>query len=121
MRFMFLIHGDRSSFEQMTLEQQRGVHLGHHAFQEEVRNRGIFVDGAPLDEAPATKTVRGAAGKPLVTDGPFAETKEVLGGYYVLDCKDYDEAIELGKKIHAIGGGTVEVLRIVEVSELVVP
>ena len=68
------------------------------------------VDGAKLDRSSHAVTVRRKNGKPAVTDGPFAETKEQLGGYHVVECKDREEAISLAMRIPTLGvGGTVEV------------
>src|ERR1700753_3602972 len=68
------------------------------------------IDGAHLQPAEMTTTVRDAGGRPLITDGPFAATKEVLTGYYVLDAPDLDEALEFARRIPAVRmGGVVEV------------
>jgi hypothetical protein len=71
--------------------------------------RGILTGGAPLQPTSAATTVRVRNGKTLITDGPFAETKEQLAGTYVLDCKDLDEAIEMAAKIPDALFGSVEI------------
>ncbi|MGZ4787710.1 MAG: YciI family protein, partial [Terriglobales bacterium] len=72
----------------------------HRALQQETSERGILLGANPLKPSTTATTVRRTAdGKPLITDGPFAETKEQLAGYYLLDCKDIDEAISYAQKI----------------------
>ncbi|MDE3178654.1 MAG: YciI family protein, partial [Acidobacteriota bacterium] len=80
-------------------------------------DRGVFRGAEPLQPVSMATSVRTSAGKVIVTDGPFAETKEQLGGYYILDCKDLDEALEWAAKIPICGegGGCVEVRPIIEV------
>lgn len=79
------------------------------AFTAEVRARGLMQGGEALDSTSTATSVRVRDGETLVTDGPFAETKEVLTGFYLLDCKDLDEAIELAARIPTAKRGTVEV------------
>jgi hypothetical protein len=71
----------------------------HAEIERELRALGVFVSGAGLMPVEAGTSVRLKDGKPLVTDGPFAEAKEVAGGYYILDCKDIDEAVEYASRI----------------------
>ena len=80
-----------------------------NAFTRETRERGQFVAGEALDSTATATSVRVQDGKTVVTDGPFAETKEALGGFYLLECKDLDEAIEMAAKIPAARRGTIEV------------
>ncbi len=80
-----------------------------NAFADECRRRGALVAGDPLtnDDAATTVAVRG--GRTMITDGPFVETREHLGGYYVLDCRDLDEALELAALCPMASQGTIEV------------
>jgi hypothetical protein len=71
--------------------------------------RGIEVEGLELDDPDKARVVRVREGETLVTDGPFAETKEVLGGYFLADCKDLDQAIELAERVPLVGKGSVEI------------
>ena len=73
-----------------------------------------LVDGKELDEPATAKTVRVHDGEPIVTDGPYAETKEQLGGFFVLDCDDLDQAIELATKIPLVERASVELRPVVE-------
>jgi hypothetical protein len=70
---------------------------------------GVLVDSAPLDPPATARTLRLRDGRPLVTDGPFLEVKEAIGGYYVLDCADHDEALKWAATIPAARYGAVEV------------
>lgn len=79
------------------------------AYNEYVKASGYYVDGAPLAELSTATTVRLRDGKRVITDGPFAETKEFLGGYYLVDCPSLDEAIELAAACPAAHFGSIEV------------
>jgi hypothetical protein len=76
---------------------------------QETRDRSQFVAGEALDSTATATSVRVRDGRTVVTDGPFAETKEALGGFYLLSCRDLDEAIEMAAKIPAAKRGTIEV------------
>ena len=105
MRYMMLVYTQENN--NATPEEMTEVYNGHLAVQQETTRRGIFRAAEPLQTTAAATTVRMQDGKALVTDGPFAETKEQLAGYYLLDCADLDEALEWAAKIpSACGGGT---------------
>jgi len=85
---------------------------GHRTLMEEAVSKGVFIAAEPLSPTASATTVRVDDGKTLVTDGPFAETKEQLAGYYMLDCANLDEAIEWAAKIPTAcrgGGGCIEI------------
>ena len=92
MRYMMLIYSRED--DSATPEQLQQVAASHGAMMEEAARRGIFRAAEPLAPSSTATTVRTEEGRVLLTDGPFAETKEQLAGYYILDCKDLDEAIE---------------------------
>ena len=96
-----LLTGRRRDF--MTIGQ------GYGAFTKEVREAGIMKEGAPLQGVDTATTVRVRGGKTDVIDGPFAETKEVLGGYYVLECENLDDAIAYAAKIPSAEFGSIEI------------
>ena len=81
----------------------------YYEFTNEVKARGLFIAGQPLESVSTATTVRVRDGKTRISDGPFAETKEVLGGYYLLDCKDLDEALECAARIPTAKHGSIEV------------
>jgi hypothetical protein len=85
------------------------------AFHAECRERGVLVASAPLQDPDTATTVRTRGGRTVKLDGPFAETKEWLGGYFVLDCKDLGEASELAAKCPTAEVGSVEVRPLLEV------
>jgi hypothetical protein len=112
MRYMLLIYSDERSSQAASREEQEKIMAGHGAVMAETSQRGILKGAEPLAPTSTATTVRIEHGKVLVTDGPFAETKEQLAGYYLLDCNDLDEAIEWAAKIPtacAGGSGCVEV------------
>jgi hypothetical protein len=111
MRFLFLIHGDTENEAALTPDERRAIVDAHIAYAEMLRERGAHVLGDALT-GEAT-TVRPGE-KPFVVDGPFAETKEGVGGFYVVDCADRDEAIELAAQVPQSPGVVVEVLGIAE-------
>ena len=94
MRYMMLIYSQED--EATTPEEMSAVAADHKALMDQARDRGVFRAADPLQTSSTATTVRVQDGRPLVTDGPFAETKEQLAGYYILDCQDLDEALRLG-------------------------
>lgn len=86
-----------------------------NAFADECRRRGAFVAGDALTKDGAATTVAVRDGRTMITDGPFLETREHLGGYYVLDCRDLDEALELAALCPLAAVGTIEVRPVVRV------
>ena len=122
MRYMLLIYSNERSMEALSPEEEGRIKAEHWAVMEETSRRGIFKGADPLQPTSTATTVRAQSGKVLVTDGPFAETKEQLAGYYILDCKDLDEALEWAAKIPtacAEGSGCVEVRPIREMTRRV--
>jgi hypothetical protein len=118
MRYMFLIYSREKDFAEAPAEDRAQVRAGHWAVMDETKSRGVFVAGEPLQPTAMATTIRKANGKPLVVDGPFAETKEQLAGYYILDCKNLDEAIGWAAKIPTAckgGEGCIEIRPIAEI------
>ena len=111
MRYMFLIYTTDTGAVNVSPEETEKVKQRHWALMNETREKGIFRGAEPLAPANTATTVRVQNGKTLTLDGPFAETKEQLAGYYILDCKDLDEAISYAAKIPLCGGagGCIEV------------
>jgi hypothetical protein len=109
MRYLLMICTEERAIEGMTPETGEAMMGEYFAFQEEMASRGVLQGGERLQPTSDATTVRVRDGETLTTDGPFAETKEQIGGYYVADCKDLDEAIEVASKIPGARIGSIEV------------
>jgi len=112
MRYMFLIYSRETDMAGMSAADMDELKAAHRAVMDETRAKGIFQGAEPLHPTATATTVRMDGGKPVVLDGPFAETKEQLAGYYILDCKDLDEAIAWAARIPTAckgGAGCVEI------------
>ena len=114
MRYMLLIYGNEQEHAKFTKEQFEAEMKAYDAFGDEAQKRGVLVGGEPLHPTNTATTVRVKNDRTLSTDGPFAETKEQLGGYYLLNCKDLDEAIEFAAKIPGAAIGSIEVRPIMD-------
>ena len=110
MKYLTLIYGDAAAREALSEEEQQTVSERYMALSREA----AVADGAELQDSDTATTVRVRDGETLTTDGPFAETKEQLGGYYLVDCGSLDEAIEFAARIPAAERGSVEVRPLVE-------
>jgi hypothetical protein len=111
MRFLFLIHGDTAAEAALTPDERRAIVGEHMAYADMLRERGAQVLGEALTGEGFT--VRPSE-NPIVTDGPFAETKEAVGGFYVVECASRDEAVDLAGRVPQSPGVAVEVLTIAE-------
>ena len=109
MQYMLLIYGDESAWSTRSEEENGKIFQDYGAYTEELRASGAFVEGAPLQPTGTATTVTLVDGDRVVTDGPFAETKEQLGGYYIVDVASLDEALEWAAKIPSARLGTIEV------------
>jgi hypothetical protein len=110
MQYLLLIYQVEGPAESATDDEAMASELeGYAAFTRESRERHQFLAGEALEPTSTATSVRVRDGKVVVTDGPFAETKEALGGFYLLECRDLDEAIEMAAKIPAARRGTIEV------------
>src|SRR6266513_3049458 len=105
MRYMLLIYTNENQFDQLSPEAQQRIMEGQCAVMDETSRRGIYRGAEHLHPTSTATTVRVQNAKLVTTDGPFAETKEQLAGYYILDCKDLDEAIAWAVKISTCCGG----------------
>ena len=109
MKVMALIYGDQSSWESFSDEQREEVYKRYRAFAEEAREAGVMVGGDELASTKDATTVRVRGDETLVTDGPYAEVKEALGGYFVFECKSMDQAVDFAARIPGAEHGAVEV------------
>ena len=116
MRYMMLIYSQED--ESATAEELQEVAAAHRRVMNEAARHGVFCAADPLESATIATTVRMEGGKAVITDGPFAETKEQLAGYYILDCQNLDEALAWAAKIPTGcrgGRGYIEVRPIHEI------
>jgi len=114
-RYLALIYTEERT-EPPSDGEGRQMMAEYGEYTEMIKDRGAMLGGEALEPSTAATTVRVRDGKVSTTDGPFAETKEQLGGYYLLDCKDLDEAIDLASKIPGARWGAIEVRPILEFS-----
>lgn len=109
MQYILLIYGDEQAWESMSREEMEKVYAEHMAYAEAMEKAGILRGGAELKPTSTATSVRFGNGKPRTVDGPFAETKEQLGGYYVIDVDDLEQAIAWAGKMPGMQEGTVEI------------
>lgn len=115
MRYMMLIY---SREEEAAVEDLQRVSEEHRAVMEDAARRGVFRAADPLASSVTATTVRKSDGRVLITDGPFAETKEQLAGYYILDCADLDEALEWAARIPTACQGATGCVEVRPIREL---
>jgi hypothetical protein len=115
MRYLLLICTDETAMDTASPEEAAASRAEYDAFGEEMGRRGVLEGGARLRPTSDATTVRVRDGEVLASDGPFAETKEQMGGYYVVDCENLDQAIEVAAKIPGARSGSIEVRPIWEI------
>ncbi|MGB0716478.1 MAG: YciI family protein [Phycisphaerae bacterium] len=109
MQYMLLIHSDESVYPKMSEEEMNTLMAGYGKFTEELQSAGAMVVAHRLQPTHSATTVRIREGETMITDGPFAETKEQFGGYYIVEAGDLDEAMAWAAKIPTVKYGSVEV------------
>ena len=115
MKYMLLVYLD----EQAMSESEREQCYGDSAqLARDLNLSGQYLDASPLQPTPMATSVRMREGKRLVTDGPFAETREQLGGYFLVDARDLDDAINVAARIPAARLGTIEIRPVMEIAGL---
>jgi len=115
MRYMLLIYLDENALSDTQREE---CYAKSAEYARQLNTSGHFLASSPLHPTSTATSIRVREGKRLVTDGPFAETREQLGGYYLINARDLDEAIEIAAKIPAGQWGTVEVRPVIEIPGL---
>src|SRR5215216_7481389 len=114
MKYMLLIYHGEQSWDAITENERQQVYLEYRKLREQLVSRGQFVSGSELQPITTATTVRVRDGKELVTDGPFAETHEQLGGYILIEAENLDEATSIAAQIPSARTGTVEVRPLAE-------
>jgi len=120
MKYLLLLNNSAEQWEQWhSLSDEEAQRLRAeemprwNALFEWMGEQGIEANGLELDDPGHARVVQVRDGETVVTDGPFAETKEVIGGYFIADCKDLDQAIELAQRVPLVGKGSVEIRPVV--------
>jgi hypothetical protein len=117
MNYMILIYNDEKGWAAMPPSARDEANASFFAYTKELKEAGVMRGGDGLQPTSTATTVRIREGKRLVTDGPFAETKEQLGGFYLIECKDIDEATKWAAKVPSAAMGSVEVRPVMIFSE----
>jgi len=117
MRYALLIYGDQQAQVGMSEADAAAMVQAYNEFTKDIVDRGLMQGGEALQPTTTATTVRVRGDETLTTDGPFAETKEQLGGFYLVDCKDLDEAIETAARIPGARDGAIEVRPVMEFPE----
>ena len=115
MKYLCLIYSDESQWAKAPQTETEKMMTEYRAFGESIRESGHHLAGFRLHPTPMATTVRIRGGKLSTTDGPFAETKEQLGGFYLIEAKDLNEAIQIGARIPGARVGSIEVRPVWEV------
>lgn len=109
MQYMLLIYSNEKDWDKQTPEQMGEVMAEYNAFTESIVKSGNYKAGEPLEPTTAATTVRVRNGKTQITDGPFAETREQLGGFYWVEARDLDQALQMAARIPSARVGCIEV------------
>jgi hypothetical protein len=112
MKYMLLIYGDENAW---TESERQACYAESAQVAQQLHAKGQFLAASPLQSVAVATSVQVRDGKHLVTDGPFAETREQLGGYFLVDAKNLDDAIEIAGQIPGTRKGTVEIRPILEI------
>jgi hypothetical protein len=110
MQYLLLCCFDEERWANLPESQRHQIMQEYGAWKQDITTRGHYRAGAKLQPTANATTVRARNGKPALTDGPFAETKEQLGGYHLIECQDLDEALSIARRIPTLkAGGVIEV------------
>ncbi len=115
MQYLLLIYEDEKNWAKMSEAEKGKIFSEYGQLTEDLKKTGRHLGGNPLQPTSTATTVRVRNGKRLTTDGPFAETKEQLGGYYLIEAKDLDEAISLAARVPTARSGSIEVRPIMKI------
>jgi hypothetical protein len=115
MKYMLLVYLDEQALSETEREH---CYVESAQLAQDLNSAGQYLDASPLHPIATATSVRVRDGKRLVTDGPFAETREQLGGYYVIEARDLDEAIGIAERVPPVRFGTVEIRPVMEIAGL---
>jgi hypothetical protein len=114
MKYLLLIYGDEGNWGTVSEQDRASITEAYNDYSDEVQKAGVSLAAEALQPTASATTVRVRNGETLLTDGPFAETKEQLGGFYMVECDTLDQAIEWAAKIPGASSGSIEVRPIME-------
>ncbi len=117
MKYLCLIYENEREWESKSPADSEAVMTEYFGFTEDIRKNGKYVAGEALQPTATATTVRVRNGKVSTTDGPFAETKEQLGGFYMIEAKDLNDAIQVAARIPSARWGTIEVRPVMDFSD----
>jgi hypothetical protein len=109
MKYILLIYGDEKVWESASQQDRERIHDGHRVYGEKMAKAGVTRGGAELKPTTTATSIRFKNAQPTTTDGPFAETKEQLGGYYVIEVDNLEQAIDWASQMPGMTNGTVEI------------
>ncbi len=115
MKYMLLVYLEEQALSETEREQ---CYVTSARLAQEIHSNGQYLDAAPLHPTSTATSIRVRDGKRLMTDGPFAETREQLGGYYLINARDLDQAISIAERIPAARWGTIEIRPVMEIAGL---
>jgi len=115
MKYMLLVYLEEEALSETEREQ---CYVTSARLAQEIHANGQYLDAAPLHATSTATSIRVRDGKRLMTDGPFAETREQLGGYYLINARDLDQAISIAERIPAARWGTIEIRPVMEIAGL---
>jgi len=118
MKFMLIVHHDEEAFENMEKEKREQLLAESIELTHQLHAAGQYIHASPLQPAATSVIVRAREGKPLVTDGPFIETREQIAGYFLIDARDLHEAISIAARVPGARIGTVEVRPLIAIKGL---
>jgi hypothetical protein len=114
MKYLLLIHDEEKEWQSLSEAEQQSIYGEYRKLIEELTSKGQFLGGSQLQPTSTATSIRVRDGKQMVTDGPFAETREQLGGYFLIEAKDLDEAISIAGRVPSARMGTIELRPLVE-------
>jgi len=117
MKYMLLIYHEEQVWNAHTEDERRKIYVEYRQLIQELQSSGKYLVGDQLQPATTASTVRIRDGKQLLTDGPFAETREQIGGFFMIEAKDLDEATSIAARIPSARMGTIEIRPVVETTE----
>jgi len=118
MKFMLIVHHDEEAFQKIAKEQRQQMLAESIELTHQLHANGQYINASPLQPAATAVMVQVREGKPLVTDGPFIETREQVAGYFLIIARDFNEAVSIAGRVPGARIGTVEVRPLIEITGL---